>query len=104
MSEVRVTKMPRAYSSDTFVPVHNDRYPVDTEFHCKECGNVVRASFENAFKNGWPRCHAEGMHIGDTTAKIGQIMSNVTTYNGRNTAKRKDGTFARSTKTKAAAG
>lgn len=74
-------------SADTFVPKRSKRYLSDTVFLCKQCGKKLKASFENAFKNGWPRCHAEGMHIHESSADMSKVMTTVS-FNGRKRKKK----------------
>lgn len=48
----------------------------DTTLSCHDCGKVEKVNFEYIWvKSGWPRCCNEGMHIEDSSIKIGEVMN-----------------------------
>lgn len=100
--KMKVTRITTSYHEDFFMPKALKKYPVDTVFLCGSCGKKAKASFKNAYINGWPRCHGEAMTIGESTADIGGIMSAANPSAFRKTVKQKnaDGTFAPSSKSR----
>lgn len=100
--KMKVTRIETSYHENFFMPKAMKKYPVDTTFVCIICNKKAKASFQNAYINGWPRCHGEAMTIGESTADIGGIMSATNPSAFRKTVKQKnaDGTFAPSSKSR----
>lgn len=55
----------------------------DTSLSCHICGKEEMINFEHVWnKSAWPRCCDEGMHIEDSSIKIGEVMNKAWSQSG----------------------
>jgi len=70
-------------SAEKATTKEKENLPLDTSLKCRFCEKIVKVSFIDSMKNGWPQCHNEGMHLFDTETDIQADLRKINNFSYR---------------------